>query len=502
MFARWAEDPEAFVLEVFGPGYEADIGKPLELDRWQRRGLRSLVQHEPGECGDATCSGQAHQRIAFRACKGPGKSAEEAWIGWWRLSCWRYSKGIAVSITGDNLKTNLWAELARWQRYSPLLMRLFEHKAEVIESRDHKTWKLEARAFPQDADKSKQAETLAGLHGPGVFVLLDEVGSFPIGVLSAAHAIFNVKEDNALLVASGNATSMDGALYHICTVEAARWHVIVITGDPDDPDRSPRIDIDEARAQIAMYTRADHVVMVNILSQFPPRGSNKLLGPDDITAAEKRAIPRGAHEGQPWVWGIDVAAEGDDACKLYKRQGPIAMPPRTWRGLPTDHFVLAIIQEFHDAVRARRAPKRIFIDKGGLGRGPYDTLRTALGDIVVGVDFGESALDDTQYADRRTEMYCLAAKWIREVGSIPVVPELRRDLTKPTIGVVAHTSKGTRRKLQSKKDMGKPSPDDSDGLALTFAEPVLSDVIERRLGMSSSPMPSDFDPFKHMEGGA
>jgi hypothetical protein len=105
--------------------------------------------------------------------------------------------------------------------------RLFEHKAEEIIARGDdaegrplgKIWWLRARSFPQEADKEKQAETLAGLHADSVSILLDEVGSFPMGVFDAAKAIFNVKGVDALLVASGNATTVDGPLYYIFTEE-------------------------------------------------------------------------------------------------------------------------------------------------------------------------------------------------------------------------------------------------------------------------------------------
>jgi hypothetical protein len=38
---------------------------------------------------------------------------------------------------------------------------------------------------------------------------------------------------------------------------------------------------------------------------------------------------------------------------------------------------------------------------------------------VIGVDFGENALDETLYSNRRTEMWCTAAGWVRDVGCLP-----------------------------------------------------------------------------------
>jgi phage terminase large subunit len=508
---RWAKDPVAFVLEVFGPGYEKEKGVPLEIDRWQEKGLRALVQHEPH--GD--CDGQPHRRIAAKACKGPGKTAWEAWIAWWRMLCFRFHQGYCISITGDNLKSNLWKELAHWQRFSPLLSLLFEHKAEEIialgigENGEElkKIWWLRARSFPQEADKEKQAETLAGLHADSVSIFLDEVGSFPMGVFDAAKAIFNVKGVDALLVASGNATTVDGPLYYVFTEESGRWFLIEITGDPDDPDHSTRIDIEEARREIALHGREDPVVMVNWLGKFPPRGGNKLLGSDDVSKAMKRDCPERIWGQEARVWGVDVAGEGldPDSTVLYKRQGPVAFRPKRWRNLAIDVVADQIAFEYSEARKQGKPPKRIFIDKGGVGRGTHDRLRTLLGkDIVVGVDFGENALEQTEYADRRTEMWCRMARWVRDGGCLPdEVPELRRDLTSPSITVESSTSKGTRRILESKKAMrkrGLPSPDDGDSLGLTFAADVLPDVADELAAVRRTAR-EKFNPYEHLRKG-
>jgi len=200
----------------------------------------------------------------------------------------------------------------------------------------------------------------------------------------------------------------------------------------------------------------------------------------------KRDCPLRIWDPQPRVWGLDVAGEGidPDEAVLYKRQGPVVFKPWTRRNLPTDQLADQVAFEYfqckRDPKKYGKAPKKIFVDKGGVGNGVHTRLRTLIGiDVVVGVDFGESALEDDLYFNRRTEMYCNAAVWVRDVGCLPEIPELRRDLTAPNIGTESTTSKGTRRSLESKKQMrarGLPSPDHGDGLALTFAMPVEPDM--------------------------
>lgn len=490
---RWRLDPVAFVIEVFGPGYESAHGAPLVLDGWQKNFLQALVGPK--------------RRVAAKACKGPGKTAALAWAGWWFLTTRQHPKGAATSITGDNLDDGLWTELAMWQSYSPLLIALFEHKSESIESRDHpKTWFLSKRTFRQDADKTKQAETLAGLHAAAIFLLLDEVGSYPDGVFGAADAIFNVEGVDGLIAAAGNATSIDGPLYKICTEDADKWHVEEITGDPEDPNRSSRLDMNEARAAIAKHGREDPVVMVNWLGKFPPRSGNRLLGPDDISLAERRNPPARLWHQEAKVWGLDVAGEGldpDDAV-LYPRQGPVAFTPRTWRNKKTDDLADEVATLYQEAVRDEergkgQAPLKIFVDRTGLGRGTYDRLRSLLGnDLIIGVDFGSRASDETQYDDKATEMYCLLSEWVRDCGALPSGrPNLRRDLTSRAINTV--TTKGkTRRKIESKKLLkkrGLPSPDEGDALALTFAAPVFPRRMNDVAGRHSAKARTDFNGY-------
>ncbi|HXK37263.1 MAG TPA: hypothetical protein VJ553_06800, partial [Candidatus Paceibacterota bacterium] len=295
----WRADPVLFVRQVFG----------AEPDAWQGDALR-LARDEP--------------RVGLSASKGPGKSTLLAWVGWWNLALWVDAQGIATSITADNLRDNLWKELAFWYSKTPLLQKAFCVRGERIEGRERpKTWWLSARSFAQDADPTAQANTLAGLHAQRVFALLDEMGEYPIGVLDAAEGLFAVAGQEAHIVAAWNCTSTQGAAYEVCTRRRSRWQIVSITGDPDDPKRSPRVDIEWARACKREFGENDPLYLVNVKGEFPPQGSDKLVGPDDITRAEHRDASPAAYQEEAIVWGLDCARFGTDESVLYKRQGPI-----------------------------------------------------------------------------------------------------------------------------------------------------------------------------------
>lgn len=228
---RWRDDPVAFVREVF----------KAEPDAWQVDVLEAYAHPDK-------------RRISLQACAGPGKTAILAWCAWHFLLCrgetGEHPKGAAVSITSDNLKDNLWPELAKWQSRSPLLLHLFEWNKERVFAKDHpETWFLSARSWPKTANAEEQGRTLSGLHAKFVLVLIDESGEIPISVLNAGdQALGNCQWGK--MIQAGNPTSLDGMLHAATSLLAHMWTVIRITGDPEDPKRSPRIPVEIGRAHV------------------------------------------------------------------------------------------------------------------------------------------------------------------------------------------------------------------------------------------------------------
>ena len=440
---RWRSDPVAFVREVCKD----------EPDPWQLDALRALPMRK---------------KLALKACKGPGKTRYLAWVIWWWLATRWHSNVVAMSITGDNLRDNLWAELARVQEQSEFLTKYFEHKGEKIEARAHpKTWWCSARSFPQNADKSQQANTIAGMHGIHPLIVCDEVGDYPDGVVVASEGIF-ANDVEAKLVIAGNPTKTEGPLYRVCTRDRYDWWVKEITGDPDDPNRATRISMEWARKMIKDWGRDNPWVMVNVFGQFPPQQSNKLLGPDDVNTAMERVLVEQEFSQDPIVFGLDVARFGDNESVLFRRQGRMAFTPRMWRELDLMSLSDQVMQEV-----VLHQPQAIFVDATGVGGGVVDRLRQ-LGASVVPVDFGGAPMD-TRFADRRSEMWWLMADWVKKGGMLPQDSQLRNELLTPNFDFTS-SGKITKFKLEGKKELrkrGVESPDRADGLALTFAAPVL-----------------------------
>jgi len=437
----------------------------VEGDAWQQKfwGAMSGEHIEPF----------AKRMLALKACKGPGKTFAMAAAAWWWLFTRWHSNGVAMSITSDNLRDNLWAELARLQGRSTLLSHFFSHRGERIEAKEYpKDWWLSFRSFPQNADKSQQANTLAGLHGRHPLVLCDEVGDYPDGVVVAAEAVLatlvNGKPPDGRIILAGNPTSTEGPLYRVTMRDRARWFVQEITSDPKDPLRSPRVDPEWVQAQIDTWGIDSDFVKVNILGQFPSQQANKLIGPDTVQTAAARKIEPGFQQ-DALVFGLDVARYGDNASVLFQRQGNMSWRPKVWRELDLMSLADQVATEF-----VTKNPAALFVDQSGVGGGIVDRLRQ-MGIPVLAIDFGGAPLDN-RFADRRSEMYWKMADWLKRGGTIPDDVALRQELVSPNYSWKA-TGKITKFKLESKDEMkkrGVSSPDMADALALTFAAPVVT----------------------------
>lgn len=444
----WRLDPVRFVTEVF----------KVEPDEWQRDALTYLG----GNYSPA-------RRLCLRACTGPGKSAALAWIGWHRLVCFaskgEHPKGAALSITADNLKDNLWSEMAKWQGRSEFLKSAFTWTKEKIYAVEHpETWFLSARSFAKDANAEAIGRALSGLHSKFPFVLLDETGDMPMAVGRAAIQILTGNPKDAAIVQAGNPTSTAGLLYESCTKASEQWRVITITADPDDPKRTPRVSKEHARQMIDTYGRENPWVMATILGLFPPTGFNSLLGIDEVEAAMARAYKHDQIQSAAVILGGDVARQGDDASAVIKRQGRQAFPIKTYRIPDTmrvaDQFIMQKLEHKADA---------FFIDEsGGYGAGVIDRMRS-LGHDVVGVQFGGKA-SDNRYFNKRSEMYWLMAEWVKAGGALAPDPELKEELCATTYVFQKDQFRIVEKEII--KDQIGRSPDKADALILTFAHPV------------------------------
>ena len=316
---------------------------------------------------------------------------------------------------------------------------------------------------------------------------MDESGGYPDSVLATAEAALSTGIE-CKIVQAGNPTHLSGPLHRAASVDRAHWYVVAITGDPDDPKRSPRISVQWAREQIAKWGRDNPWVMVNVFGQFPPSSLNSLLGVEDVTRAMQRHYKITDYNFAAKVIGMDVARQGDDATVLFPRQGLVAFEPVMLRNWDSQQVSGRLAQ-----AEQRWGADATFVDAtGGYGWGVIDAHRT-LGHDPIAIDFGGKATNP-KFFNKRTEMWWELAQWVRKGGAVPPINELIGELTVPT-----YTFKGDKLLLEPKeqiKDRLGRSPDYADALALTFAAPVAPRSLPTIPGQEYRPgLLHEYDPF-------
>jgi phage terminase large subunit len=473
----WKARPQLFVREVFG----------VTPDGWQDEVLAAFPRN---------------QRLAMKACKGPGKTAVLAWLAWNFLAVNEDPKIAATSVSADNLADNLWAEMAKWQAKSPLLTARFAWtRTRIFNKARPQTWWMSARSWAKAADTARLGQTLAGLHSDYILFLLDESGGIPDAVMATAEAALASCVEGHI-VQAGNPTHLEGPLWRACSSERRLWHLTEITADPDDPRRSTRVSPEWAREQIEKYGRENPWVLVNVFGRFPPHSLDTLIGPDECAEATKRAWNADDIATAPRLLGVDVARFGDDASVIFPRQGLIAFPPIKVRHIDGTQGAGLVARKWEDW----QADACFIDDTGGFGSSWIDNLRR-LGREPIGIAFSGRAADP-RYDNKRTEMYFEAVDWIRKGGALPPGPasqELIAALSRTT-----YSFRGDRLLLEPKDQVKARlgySPDDADAFVLTFAQPVaarqrfydrtMEEVAMRRRGRPGRVI-TEYDP---LEGG-
>lgn len=172
------------------------------------------------------------------------------------------------------------------------------------------------------------------------------------------------------------------------------------------------------------------------------------------------AEPRGRH-----LIGVDPAEYGDDDTGIAHRQGRVLHSIEGKHGQSQIETANYIARKFGHL----KENAEVMVDcTGGYGSTIVDLL-LEWGWSAHRVMFGEKAVEDDLYANRRTEIWCDMAKWYEDTPcSIPDNMALVAQT-----GAPQYTYDSSRRKvLESKEKMrarGVKSPDLADAVALTHA---------------------------------
>jgi hypothetical protein len=420
--------------------------------------------------------GNGKGRIAVASGKGIGKSCLVSWLILWALCTTPDTRIIVTAGTEPQLRTKTWPELAKWYRLL-ICKHWFRFTATSMyaaEPEREKTWRADSQPWNES-----NPEAFAGLHNQGkrIVVIFDEASQIADPICQTTDTgIFTDKNTEVLWFMFGNPTRGDGFFRHAFGRMKDKW----IRRNIDS--RSVSItDKEDLQAQVDALGEDSDLVRSMIRGLFPRVSSTQFISNEAAAAARKREVQVHLHE--PLIIGVDVGRFGGAKSVIAFRKG------RDARSIPW--IVLAGSDTMEVAARAAEAYRMykadaIFVDAGGVGAGVADRLR-AMGVPVRDVQFGgkpdraQLTTDGTRYTNKRSEMWGV----MKENLPTMAIPDLQ-DLEDELSSVLYGYRNDMEIQLERKQDMqrrGVASPDLADGLALTFAYPVLPNPDKRGGGI-------------------
>ena len=162
-------------------------------------------------------------------------------------------------------------------------------------------------------------------------------------------------------------------------------------------------------------------------------------------------------------WACDVAGEGSNYSVIVERGKNGARILYKENNPDTMNFV-GIIAEMYK--NAKEKPKRIYIDKVGIGKPVMDRLKEfrELTILIKGIMAGEKAQDDNNYFNRKAEMFWRMKEWL---GTGELEGKDWLDL----LDIKYKIQSDRKVKIKGKEEMikdGIMSPDVADALSFTF----------------------------------
>lgn len=204
-----------------------------------------------------------------------------------------------------------------------------------------------------------------------------------------------------------------------------------------------------------------------VLGIFPSSSASSLISQMLVDACRLRA-KESEQDSEVVRFGVDCARFGDDLSVICILKGSRA-------GFPTDGTIakmdsVTVVNRII-ALARKHKPVSIALDSGGLG-GPFVDMLIAAqarGDLdpniqILDNDFGSRATDNTEHADRRTELWHNLKEWMRTEGACAIDGRLEEELLAPTYGWTGRVVRLEPKKA-IKARLGR-SPDFGDALAL------------------------------------
>lgn len=416
----------------------------------------------------------ANTKTAVRSCHNAGKSRVASRIAAWFIDTFGDDDGFIVSTAPTYAQVHgiLWEEIRNaakkaTARGNPLPGRVLGSDQ----------WKLDDGTLvgwgrkPADTDQ----HGFQGIHHKHMLVIVDEACGVPRQLWTAVEAI--TTGEDVHILALGNPDDPNTEFGDVCK-PGSGWNVIGIsafdtpnlTGE-DIPEELRPLMLSPAWVEDKKRWGVDSPRYVSkVLGQFPDLGTDTLISPLLIEAAQQRTLEASGRG----ILGVDVARYGSDSTVIYLRNGPVVRLMGEYAKQATTETTGRVI-----AAKTQTGADEIRVDGVGVGGGVVDQL-TEQGYPVLDMQAGAKAQDSERFANARAE-WAWAIRSRLEDGDLDLDPA--DDELAAQLGALKYryNSRG-QIVIESKDDMrkrGLPSPDRADAAILTLVNPAGVDLFSK-----------------------
>jgi len=335
-----------------------------------------------------------NKRVTVRSGHGTGKDAGASWLALWFLVTRPYAKVVVTAPTNRQLRDIFLAEISKWLRQSVVAEEFIVRKDSIQHKEAPKEWWLRLISPSIRATKEEQAETLAGLHGDHLFIIVDESSGIPDPTFIPLEGALTQPDNKVLLI--GNMTRNTGYFYdtHFNSAIKKDWCCLHW-----DSRESTNVDPSMPLYFARKYGVDSNIFRIRVEGNPPLQDENTLI--PLWTAEQCIGQEFEVAEDEPLYLGVDVARYGDDSSIIMPRQGLRIDPWETFRKLNTIDLGGFINQTYQELDASGCA-----IDVIGVGAGVADWLEKHKMKNLYQVNVALASSDITRFNRLRDELWC------------------------------------------------------------------------------------------------
>lgn len=448
-------DPLRFVRQMYPWPINGEVGP----DAWQAEVLTEIGRAVQARGFDGVHAVEPI-RTAISSGHGVGKSALFAWIVDWLMSTRPHCVGTITANTNEQLAKKTWAAIQMWTQRC-LTGHWFEINSQIMCVPKHRSsWFCAPQSCAEE-----NSEAFAGQHAKSStsFYLFDEASAVPKKIYEVAEG--GLTDGEPMIIIAGNPTRNTGAFHEaVFGSRRGRWTSHIIDS------RTCKLPNKALIAEWAEdYGEDSDFFRVRVRGLPPAQSELQFIGLDLVRSAQIRQVETLSDE--PLIAGVDVSGGGAAWTTCWFRRGLDArsIPPIRISGTASKDRQY-VVSRLAEALRQHQ-PAAMFVDSA-FGAAVVERLNQLGFRQVYEVSFGGPSPDAHQ-ENQRAYQWAALKEWLKR-GAIPTHDErLAMDLQGPGF----HLNKKNKLVLEAKDSMqkrGVASPDDGDGLSLTFAQPVMA----------------------------